>query len=311
MTREVELGQEVGRKDHPTVAVDDERLHGSAPILWIGPSRCVRCGPRREVSRRRGRSWCGAGRAAFWASQARTAAPSLSRVGGAACAVRVTSWPAGSKNRSGGPASRSAAEGVVVDVDEQSLAAGLLPGVHLVDGADLPGRDADLVEPGEQVRRLPAGEDALDELDEPLAVGDAFPVGRQAGSGGVEVEAGTEPPPQPFAADRDLDEAVGAVEQPVGGDRGVVVALGAADLAGDRPAGRLEAVHPDDGGQQRGAHHRADSGAAAFERARPARRRRRTCRPAGRRSASRPSAGRPGPEPVSDISPASPCAIWS
>ena len=45
----------------------------------------------------------------------------------------------------------------------------------------------------------------------------------------------------------------------------MVVALGAADLAGDRPAGRLEAVHPDDRGQQGGAHDPAGAGVVAFE----------------------------------------------
>ena len=39
--------------------------------------------------------------------------------------------------------------------------------------------------------------------------------------------------------------------------------------------------------------------------------RRRTSRRAGRRSGRRPAAGRPGPEPVSDMSPPSPWAIWS
>jgi hypothetical protein len=36
------------------------------------------------------------------------------------------------------------AEGRVVDVDEQALRDGLVPGVHLVEGAHLPGRDAEL-----------------------------------------------------------------------------------------------------------------------------------------------------------------------
>ena len=95
------------------------------------------------------------------------------------------------------------------------------------------------------------------------------------------------------------------------GDRRVVVALRAADLAGHRPAGALEGVHADDRGQQRRAHDLPAAGARPARAARPARRRRRTCRPAGRRSGRRPAAGRPGPEPVIDIRPPSPWAIWS
>ena len=158
---------------------------------------------------------------------------------------------------------------------------------------------------------LPAGEHALDELDEPLPVRHALSVGGQAGRGRVEVEPGAEPAPEPFAAHRDLDEAVGAVEQAVRGDRDVVVALGAArprrpPSSGStgrrarrpwRPAARCAPRCPCRSGRARPA--------------RPARRRRRTCRPAGRRSGVPTFCGSSGPEPVIDISPASPCAIWS
>jgi hypothetical protein len=53
-------------------------------------------------------------------------------------------------------------------------------------------------------------------------------------------------------------------KQPVRGDRRVVVALGAADLARDRPPGALERRARHQGRQQRGAHHLAAAGAVAL-----------------------------------------------
>ena len=82
---------------------------------------------------------------------------------------------------------------------------------------------------------------------------------------GVDVERRTELLPQTLAADRDLHGAVGAAEQSVRGDGRVMVALGVAHLAGDRPPGALEGVHPDDAAQQRGAHQLSAAGGGPFD----------------------------------------------
>ena len=229
--REVEVGQEVGREDHPPVAVDDERLHGSLPLS------VVRC-------RRRG-----AGRlrqVAVPASQARTAAPSLVERGrrgvrgpGDLLARRVEE----PQRRSG---QLRACRGWRARRRSSSPGCGSAP-------RRTPRRWCAPCPAGTPISSSRASRSAaFQPANTPSTssmsrsrLADALPVGRQAGRGRVEVEAGAEPPPEPFAAHRDLDEAVGAVEQAVGRDRGVVVALGAADLAGDGPAGRLEAVHPD------------------------------------------------------------------
>ena len=90
----------------------------------------------------------------------------------------------------------------------------------------------------------------------------------------------------------------------------MVVALGLADLPGDGPLRALECVHADDGGQQRCANHLAAAGALAFLQC-------------GKHAERAVHAGQQvrdrypdalhivGAEPVTDISPASPCAIWS
>src|SRR5215211_5335122 len=80
----------------------------------------------------------------------------------------------------------------VLDIDEQSLAAGLLPGVHLVDGPDLSGGDPDLVQSDQQIEGLPAGELPLDDLDQSVAAGDALLVRLEARGDRVEVESRTE-----------------------------------------------------------------------------------------------------------------------
>ena len=82
---------------------------------------------------------------------------------------------------------------------------------------------------------------------------------------GVEAELRAQPPPQRLVGAGHLDAAAGAVEQAVRGDRGVVVALRAADLARHRPRRPLEGVHADDRGQQRGAHDLAAAGPLALQ----------------------------------------------
>ena len=149
----------------------------------------------------------------------------------------------------------------MVDVDQQTLAGGLVPVVDLVQRAHLAGRHADLGEASQQRLGVPVGEGRLDERDRLLAVGDPLGVGGESLGSRVEREAVAQTAPQPLAAHRDLDGSVAAVEQAVGADRGVVVALGDADLAGDGPARALEGVHPDGGGQQRGAYDAPDAGA--------------------------------------------------
>ena len=124
MTVKSSAGMEVGREDHAAVAVDDEWLHGSLPSpdrpsRSFAADRAGSVGAEAEVVR------CGqhpAGRAS-----ARTVVPCWSRVGGAACAVRVTSWPARSKNRSGGPASWSGPRVSWLDVDRAVPGCGSAP----------------------------------------------------------------------------------------------------------------------------------------------------------------------------------------
>lgn len=70
--------------------------------------------------------------------------------------------------------------------------------------------------------------------------------------------------PQRLAAACDLDVAVGAVEEPVGGQGRVVVALRVPDVAGDRVGRALERVRADDRGEQRGAHDPAGAGGVAL-----------------------------------------------
>ena len=71
-----------------------------------------------------------------------------------------------------------------------------------------------------------------------------------SGRVGVDAEGGGERVPQLLAAHADLHAALPAVEQAVGGDGGVVVALRLRDLAGDGCPGALEGVHPDERREQ-------------------------------------------------------------
>ena len=149
-----------------------------------------------------------------------------------------------------GPGKGGGAECLVFDVDQQPLRPGLLPLVHLVEGAHLAGRDAGVGELAQQGLGVGVGERLLHQLDDLVAVGDPIRVRGQTCCVGVDVERRTELLPQTLAAHRDLHRAVGAAEQSVRRDGRVVVALGLADLAGDRPPGALEGVHPDDAAQQ-------------------------------------------------------------
>ena len=68
-------------------------------------------------------------------------------------------------------------EGRVVDLEQQALGEGLLPGVHVIDGADLARGDAGGREDGEPVLGRLVGEVGLQGRDQRLAVGDSQRVG--------------------------------------------------------------------------------------------------------------------------------------
>ena len=277
---EVQLRQEVGREDHPPMAVDAEGLHGSLPLLGL---RC----------RRRG---------AGDSSGAVPREPGADRgavlVEGGRRGVRRPGdlRPRRSKNRSGGPGSCSRPRVACSTSISRPWLRGLVPGVDLVEGAHLARRDADLGQPGQQRRRpssarTPPSTNSMSRS----RFATRSRVGGQTrawpGRGRSRRRtAATAPRCRPRSARcrrRSGTGRTGAID-------GVVVALGPADLAGDGPAGALEGVHADGRGQQRGAHHGALAGALPLVQRGERRRRRRTCRPAGRRSARRPSAGRPG-----------------
>ncbi len=195
-------------------------------------------------------------------SQARIDCPCWSSVGGAPWSRRVVSSPSPpAKNRSGGPGScRPPRVGCSTSTSRPWLSA-WSHCVDLVEAAHLAGRDAGRGQLGEQRLGVAVGERPLDQLDDPVPVADPLPVRGQPLGVGVEPERGAELAPQALAADRDLHRAVAAVEQAVRRDAGVVVALRAADLARHRPPRSLEGVHPDDRGEQRRTHDRADAGA--------------------------------------------------
>ena len=134
------------------------------------------------------------------------------------------------------PGQRQPAERRVLDVDEQALRERLVPAVDLVDGADLARRDADLREPGQQVLGGDVGEGPLEQGDHLVAVARRGRRWSPSRAPRGRAELGAQPAPQRLVGARDLHAAAGAVEQAVRGDRGVVVALRAADLAGHRPS---------------------------------------------------------------------------
>ena len=152
----------------------------------------------------------------------------------------------------------------MLDADHETLRAHLVPGVDLVEGADLARGDADLAQPVQQLLRCVRGEGVLDRGDHRGPVPDAVGVGREPGAVGVQAEGLGEGVPQLLAAHADLHLSAAAGEQAVGGDRGVVVALRLGHLVGHGGAGALEGVHADDRGQQRGAHDLAPAGALAL-----------------------------------------------
>ena len=181
--------------------------------------------------------------------------------GGLGLAVR-----AGSEEAQRRPGQGQRARGGVLDGDLQALRLDLVPGVDLVQGAHLARGDAGLGQPVEQLGGVDVGEGPLQQLDDLLAPGDPLAVGGEAGGVGVQPELGAQPPPQPLAAAGQLHAAAaGAVEQAVGGDGGVVVALPAGHLPAHGVRRPLVGVHADDGGQQRRAHHLAAAGALALE----------------------------------------------
>ncbi len=153
----------------------------------------------------------------------------------------------------------------MIDLHDKTLGPGLVPLVDLLQGAHParghPGRR----EPGQQLLPGDRREGLLEHLDHPGPVGDALTVGPHPLRLGVQAELLAQPAPQALVAAGHLDGAVRAVEQPVGRDRGVVVALRLRDLAGHGPARALEGVHPDDRGQQRGAHDLPPPGALALQ----------------------------------------------
>ena len=152
----------------------------------------------------------------------------------------------------------------MLDVDDEALAAGLVPVVDAVEGPDLPGGNAVLGEAREQGVEGEVGERGVDGVDDGLAVLHALAVRGEPRCGRVDPEAQRELLPQPLAAAGELDHPVGAGEQAVGADRRVVVASGLRHLAGHGVPGALEGVDPDDRGEQRGAHLTADAGAVAL-----------------------------------------------
>ena len=170
-------------------------------------------------------------------SQARTAAPCCVQRWAAPVSRAGHLGPGRSKKRSGGPGSVSRPERGVLDVDREALAGDLVPRVDLVEGAHLARGDRRPRRAGPARLGRPGRERRLDDLDRPARGRHPLGVGGQAGGRRVDVEAGAEPAPQALAADRDLHAAVGAVEQPVRRDRGVVVALRPADLARRRSTG--------------------------------------------------------------------------
>ena len=202
---------------------------------------------------------------------------------------------AASKNRSGGPGSVSGAEGR--RARRRRAGPGWRPGP-----TRRPRRGCAPCPPGRRPRRAaPAGRRPSRSANAPstsaitrVAVRDPLGVGREARRRRVESEArrtagATAPRCRPRSAPRRRRSGTartGAID-------GWWLPCGPADLAGHRPPGALEGVHADDRREQRGADHLARGRCAPARAARPARRRRRTCRPAGPRSARRPAAGRP------------------
>lgn len=138
----------------------------------------------------------------------------------------------------------------MLDVQGESLRAGLLPLVDLVDAANAAGGNAGLGQLGEQGVAVEMCEAALELLGERVDVFQAAGIGGVVEFVGVEAELGAQPSPNRLVAAGDLNYAVGAAERSVGGDGGVSVALGATDLAGNGPRGALEGMDADQRSEQ-------------------------------------------------------------
>ena len=139
-------------------------------------------------------------------------------------------------------------------------------------------------------RRRQSANGALDDLDDPVAVGDPFAVGgHPARRRGRARSASQNRRHSPSLPTRDLHGAVAAVEQAVRRDRGVVVALRPADLVRPRSTGcpGTRARRPRQPAARCGPPCRRRCGPARA--ARRARRTRRTC------PASRSAIGTPDP----------------
>ena len=239
-------------------------------------------------------------------SQARTDSSCWPSSGGAACASGASP-----SNRSGGPGSVTRPASGVLDVDEQPLGPGLLPVVDPVEGAHLAGRDADRREPGQQVGERVRREGLVDRARSRrpgCAPGPRW--WRTAGRR----RAGRAR--QPAAATGSRCRPRSAADRRRRGTARTGRSTGGGCPARTAPRPRRCTACP-------GTRARRRSRPAA-RCARPCRRpvRSRSCRaaatpyapyiPASRSPIGTPTRiGSSGPVPVSDIRPASPCAIWS
>ena len=193
-----------------------------------------------------------------------------------------TGWPTG--QRDGAEAG--------VDRDQQALRPGLVPAVHLVQRADLPGRDAEFRQALHQLVAPVATEGGVDRGDHRVPVG--HPIGVAFPLRPAQSERGGKALPEPVAADRDLHRSVGGMEQPVRADRGMV------RRRPSRAPRRPQCTGCPGRRARRPCRPAARCGPPCRARCVPARaaqtphRTRRTCRPAGRRSAPRPWSARPG-----------------
>ncbi|GIU57366.1 hypothetical protein NicSoilC12_31150 [Arthrobacter sp. NicSoilC12] len=138
----------------------------------------------------------------------------------------------------------------MLDVDHQTLRVDLFPFVDFVQGSDLASRDAGVVEFGEQRLGLEIGEHPLHFFDDFLAVAHAVRIGGELRPRGVDPERRGKRFPELFASHADLHPALPAVEQSVGGNGRVLVALGLRHFARNRGPGALEGMDPDQGREQ-------------------------------------------------------------
>ena len=196
---------------------------------------------------------------------------------------------------------------------EQALAQRLVPRVDLVEAAHLAGRDPGGGQLGQQRLGVAVGERRLDQLDDPVPVADplrgSWPGPRPRGRARTPAQNLRHRPSLPTAI---CTDAVAAAEEAVRRD-----ATGGGCPARGRPRPRPSTGCP--GRRARRRPRRAatcarrvpTTGAVAARGARRARRTRRTSRTSRSAIGMPTRCGSSGPDPVSDISPASPWAIWS